>query len=447
MAQDHIVRSLRTTDRAEAIKRLPVVVGSIKAEIEAARRDAEGRLRAAPANRRVEPEGVAAWWRERIVVAGREPAQGIPPELEPEWDAYLTERLGEPVGVAVDDDGEAREAFAPEREAEVHALIAAVTGTSVAAEAERYIRERGWSARQAEKLNRALALLSPWLAKRPGGDRRDALTRREAGLFVDHLIEGGRTTATANALVSALSAYWTWMEQRGVGRGNPWRDQSRRTTAVDASADKRSFTDAEVVALLSGSTYSTLHDLMRLAALSGMRLGEIGGLTVAESRGGLFRIREAKTKAGVREVPVHPDLAALVARRSAGKAASAFLIEELRGSPSGRRGRTAKASERFTAYRRSVGVDSRKPGQRQADIDFHSFRRWFTTQAERAGQPPHTISTVVGHAEGRKGMTLGRYSDGASEAQARRVVHSVRLPEGAPVDTPGGPVMGAGRRS
>jgi integrase len=47
---------------------------------------------------------------------------------------------------------------------------------------------------------------------------------------------------------------------------------------------------------------------MHVAALSGMRIEEIYRLTVADCANGWFRIRHAKTRAGVRRVPVHSAL-------------------------------------------------------------------------------------------------------------------------------------------
>lgn len=81
-------------------------------------------------------------------------------------------------------------------------------------------------------------------------------------------------------------------------------------------------------------------------------------------------------------------------------------------------------------WRRDLNLDARQEGRRQSDADFHSFRRWFATKAEQAGQPPHTISAVLGHEEGRGGMTLGVYSAGPSLEQRRAVVEAVRLPPG-----------------
>jgi hypothetical protein len=56
---------------------------------------------------------------------------------------------------------------------------------------------------------------------------------------------------------------------------------------------------------------------------------------------------------------------------------------------------------------------------RRSRVNFHSLRRWFITTAINAGQPTHIVSLVVGHKEGRKGMTLGRYWQGADDPLLR----------------------------
>lgn len=174
---------------------------------------------------------------------------------------------------------------------------------------------------------------------------------------------------------------------------------------------------------------------MLLAALTGMRQAEIGNLRVRDAEGGVFVVTKSKTTAGERVVPIHPDLTSLVARRAEGKAADAYLLEELTAPASRPARRGYKVAEWFTAYRRDLGLDARQEGRRQSDADFHSFRRWFSTMAEQAGQPPHVISAVMGHKEGRQGMTLGVYSGGPSLEQRRAVVESVRLPEGCEAHT------------
>jgi integrase len=68
-----------------------------------------------------------------------------------------------------------------------------------------------------------------------------------------------------------------------------------------------------------------------------------------------------------------------------------------------------------------------RPGKRRSRVNFHSFRRWFITMAERADQPESIIAVVVGHK--RASMTLGVYSGGPLMEQARRCVEAVSLPK------------------
>lgn len=170
---------------------------------------------------------------------------------------------------------------------------------------------------------------------------------------------------------------------------------------------------------------------MLITALTGMRVDEIARLTVGEVfRQGddtRFDITEAKTEAGVRMVPIHSGLSAIVERRVAGKRTEDALFHELPVPKVGSAmERSQKVGKAFTTYRRRVGVDDVPDGARQSRVDFHSFRRWFITKAEQAYQPPHFIASLVGHAPA--GMTLGRYSDGPLVRQYRDVVEAVRLP-------------------
>jgi integrase len=181
-----------------------------------------------------------------------------------------------------------------------------------------------------------------------------------------------------------------------------------------------------------------LAEFMRVAALTGMRREEIGQLRLADCAGGVFIVQQGKTAAARRRVPIHSELAALVARRSKGKMTDAFLFHELRSQNSER---TDPIGKVFTRYRRSLGIQF-GTGRRSL-VTFHSFRRWFITRAVNAGQPPHIVSLLVGHKEGRKGMTLGRYWQGAEDDALRACVEAVKLPTQAPIAVPSGPLQSA----
>jgi integrase len=163
-------------------------------------------------------------------------------------------------------------------------------------------------------------------------------------------------------------------------------------------------------ALLAADTTPLLADAIRIDALSGMRREEMAMLRVGDCVDGLFSITAGKTAAAVRQLPIHSDLVAIVARRCAGKNADAFLFEELGGAPKpgSLRGRGSLITQKFERLRTGLGiVDKSSKEQRRSRVNFHSLRKFFISQAEKAGIFPWTIAAVVGHKCG--GMTLGKY--------------------------------------
>lgn len=272
-----------------------------------------------------------------------------------------------------------------------------------------------------------------------------AINRKVAGDFLAKRLsvapDGRRLDAeTINKHLSALGLYWDWLEERGylgeAPAANPWRKHKTVTAHSRRKEEyKRPFTDDEVARLLhDGSPGELLEDYMRIAALTGMRIAEIGALKVGDCEGGVFNIRKGKTKAAIRKVPIHSALKSLVAIRSKGRNRDAWLLDD---SASGdqRKARQSRAdiwdrsmpiSKRFGRYRQTVGVHEREDGQAKSAVDFHSFRRWFVTKAEQAGIEPHVVQFIIGHQRGS--LTLDRYSGGSSLEQMRGCIEAVKLP-------------------
>lgn len=161
-----------------------------------------------------------------------------------------------------------------------------------------------------------------------------------------------RRPLTRHSLISITT------ERRGHVEDNPWTGQRLSERRNGGPEKEREFTDAEVTRLLTapypeGMQFrERLHDAMRIAALSGMRIEELARLTVADCAGGLFDIRKAKTAAGIRKVPIYADLAPIVERRTAGKRAAAFLIEEIEKVKGNGQ---CPLSKQFVRYRRPSG--------------------------------------------------------------------------------------------
>ena len=282
--------------------------------------------------------------------------------------------------------------------------------------------------RTANQYRSDLGQLHAWLTAARVPPTVEAVTKIVAGRYVtEGLLGTGTDRATANRKISAPSAYWRWLMKRTGATVNPWAGQSLSKVAAGApnARYKRPFTDLEVATLLAGNADLELADAMRVAALSGMRIEEIYRLRVRDTANGLFRLTEAKTRAGVRIIPVHTDLAALVARRQSGKGAPNYLFHEP-GAPRAGRERSMATSKRFGHYRARLRVDEHEAGRRQSNVDFHSLRRWFVTTARAAGIDRATVAAVVGHEAGN--ITDDIYSGGPSEALKRACVEAVRLP-------------------
>lgn len=189
--------------------------------------------------------------------------------------------------------------------------------------------------------------------------------------------------------------------------------------ADDDDERKRAFTNDELLKLLSGDAPGILLDLMVVAALTGARIDAICSLRFRDCGDGTFTFKRQKREPRGRDVPIHTELKAIVKRRTSSKETNAFLFHELPEATT-TRSRSASASQAFTRYRRKVGVGASE-GE-ASEVDFHSFRRWFTTKAEQAGQPPWVIDYVTDQA-------LGRYSQGPSIKQMKTCVEAVKTPQ------------------
>lgn len=285
---------------------------------------------------------------------------------------------------------------------------------------------------------RALGYLEEWCKSNRIHPTLEAISRKVAGRFIGDLPtiaasawtgQQRLTNTTANKYLSSLSGYWKWLMARGMIEDNIWRGQRLETERFAPDDRERPFTDEEVARLLSGSPrMGTLTPIMRIAALTGARVDAIVSLCVKDFENGLFRFKPQKKESGARLVPVHSALVSLIERLTRGKAPDDDLLPGFPVPPAGSQcERSMPAVQAFTNYRRSRGVDDRRPGRKRSLVNFHSFRRWFITKAEQAGIPESTIAFVVGHK--RPGMTLGLYSGGPELEQLRACVEAVRLPE------------------
>lgn len=410
-------RSLNTDSLAVANSLKWPIVTELKAEIDRAR-DSSG----------VKPGSVM---REAVEIAVHRSVITDPVEAS-DLDFVIAERAEQIQGPPIAGDKRHAEYDpAQEQAARRYAAVATGKATPLTLHHPKYLESSTVKPRTKADDSRALAYLLDWCAKNRIEPSVEAISRRHAVRFVDDLpkLVPGRTGVTLQKYVSRLSRYWQWLSRRSVVEVNVWADLKLPQERSGPNEEERPFTDEEVLKLLNGPATQAMHDLMRIAALTGARLEAIVDLRADGCAKGNFLFKPQKKEKGVRAVPIHPDLADIVKRRTEGKGPSDSLFPEWPPpmKSTSKRERSFKASNAFTAYRREVGVDDRVEGKRRSLVNFHSFRRWFITKAEQAGQPESIIAVVVGHK--RQGMTLGRYSAGPSKEQARACVEAVRLPK------------------
>lgn len=369
--------------------------------------------------------------RQRSLAATDEDASEIETNISVTIDALL----GNATGSDVDDDtGEETPRYSPDRVKQVAEFSQILAGQATPLDDlhGKYIAQLTVKPRTQSDDLRAIALLKRWCAKNDIAPNLQSFpTKRSAVAFADDLqgMEPTLSPVTLNKYLRRLSRYWQWLEKREEVASDVWKGLVLSVPEQPHDEKERPFTDEEMRKLLTGNAPQEMHDVMRIAALTGCRLDPIVSLRVRDCENGVFVFKPQKKEKAARLCPIHSDLAEIVERRTKDREKDEPIFPEWPGpkDPKSKRERSFKTSNEFTTYRRSVGVKDELEGRRRSLVNFHSFRRWFITKAEQADQPEHIIAAVVGHK--RQGMTLGLYSAGPKLEQAKRCVEAVTLPK------------------
>jgi integrase len=287
--------------------------------------------------------------------------------------------------------------------------------------------------RQRLDYRRAVSKFEAWLLSKALEPTVGAVTKRVASDYRDSFVRAGVHPKTASKDISVLSGLWKEAERKSLAEDNPWRGQSFPKQGAPGSARKRPPTDDELSSILAAAPEGTLlGDAIRLLALGGMRCEELARMRVGDLQDldtslPWVDLKGSKTEAARRSLPLHSQALSIYRRRAEGKAPDAYLLDELRTPPEGsamERGQPiTKLYSRLLAH---LKIGEKEDGARQGNVDLHSLRRRWVTQAEQAGHPENLIASCVGHQ--RPGMTFGRYSSGPLLEQLRVVVESVKLP-------------------
>ncbi|MPQ75070.1 tyrosine-type recombinase/integrase [Acetobacter senegalensis] len=417
--QERVV-SLQTRDLKEAIRRRDKALAHLRAEVDA-----------------------------KLIAAGFAPLAG---DWKPDWmeeDALLAEALAARKRIqAASDVGEDEEGYPDspmhrlidgmddmlsERAAELDNKgldgaayltrfreIATGTATPFGSFMNRWRREREQdvSASTLHMEGASLRHFGTYLAEKQGrGTPKDPMAFLEQqviediplpviGEYSEWLFEKGLSPKTIGRQISSLKVLWDWCLRKHILSGaNPW---AGATAGLKKRAEKMGKTRGRVVAYTADELVlllkadpdegrrwawgSAIHDLMRLALLTGARENELCSLSISRivnrdgEWGPLWGITvlasEAKTDNSVRSVPLHPLVRPIIERRLAaaiatGKLDAPLFPECKPGGPGMKRG--YYFAKRFTTFRRDVLGDA--SGR---VVTFHSFRKCFGTFMRRA---------------------------------------------------------------
>ena len=222
---------------------------------------------------------------------------------------------------------------------------------------------------------------------------------------------------TQKRIVTQVGHFLDWAVYEGQVSANPFK-----TVRVEAKGKVNRYeamTDQEVGRLLALNDQK-IGAVLGFCLLSGMRAGEAAGLVREDLfwKGNLGwfawvrpnEVRTLKTDAAERFIPLHSALNPILASLPAtGRLFPGLTVNMI--------------TKQFAVMRKAAGIG-------RAGVVFHSSRKWFVTQCERAGVPEHFTASIVGHQSARSEnrMTYGIYSAGISDEQKREIVERVGLP-------------------
>lgn len=435
-----VVRTLQTSDRREAQRRLGVALAGLRATVDEALRLAKMRP-------------LTDWTADWADRAAENRAALRAARDDNGGEDYDSDR--DLLRESIESEAETVEARQGHAAAMAFYKASTITALTIQEGADAWLAEVARSRRKktVDGHRKVLRDLEGFLRDRHGLPALTALTfsdvtRRIAGAFIEWRAEQVSGKAVLREF-SAPMGLWRWAIRRGHAEANPWAGQTaglgtaKGSGSGEADSDRRAYTTAELVTLLraterdwapnGGGYAATLWDATRLALLTGLRCAELADLRIRDIAGdhSAIHVPRGKTKNARRVVPLASLSHQIVAARLASLPDTSpdaplwpeLPILKLTGSRGG------KLLDRFRKARSHLLPNS-------DGVDFHSLRRAFPTHLEAAMNAggrvnPTLIDSLMGHARGT--LALDRYSTGAALrplANAVADMEALGLPEG-----------------
>ena len=266
---------------------------------------------------------------------------------------------------------------------------------------------RGWAPAHCKGRTAILKWWQEHLHLERLGDLQENLLARAEEALRD-LEAAGLAPKTRIHYATGLVGLCSWAAKRQYIDGNPVEGLCRGDKSPKTI--RRALSGEEVRRLVAGCAPSR-RLLYTVAAATGLRRGELMGLTVADldtEKGGL-RIRPEIEKA--RRGAFQPVASWVLAA----------LVEAARGKGPGDKlmGMTGEEHRAFAGDLRRAGIEQQAFGGRAT---FHSLRHTFGCLVDRAGASAKECQTMMRHAP--QGLTFGVYVE-ADPARLREIAEAV----------------------
>lgn len=261
----------------------------------------------------------------------------------------------------------------------------------------------------------------------------DEITKGNVKKWMDEIVKAGKGIASQKRILSFSRNYWRYLQSSDVVSVDFDPFNGVLNIGKGKKADGKQggsnlpYSAAEVVKLWEtakkrkvGSTKDApfdtqLANLILLGAYTGARIEELCSLKTIDVTEQSFRITDAKTEAGIREVPIHSAIASFV-KKLTKESEDGYLLSGLTFNKY--QDRSNAIGKRYGRLKTSLGYSG--------SYTFHSLRSTVITQFENAGVSENLAADIVGHEKPR--ITYGLYSGGASLPVKKEAIELVKYP-------------------
>ncbi len=228
---------------------------------------------------------------------------------------------------------------------------------------------------------------------------------------------------TVRRIVSACRGYWKFLQRKNYieREDDPFQEAVERRgarTKDKSEGGREHFTAEQVVTLLTTAKAlkdEQLYDLITIGMWTGCRIEEICALELTSVMADRIEIKDAKSPAGKKIVPVHPKLAPTL-NKLVTESKDGYVLSGL-------------SQNKYTKKSGAVGSRFRRMKTRMGfgkQHVFHSIRKTVATLLENAGVPENIAADILGHE--KKTITYGLYSGGTAFEAKMEAIKRIDYP-------------------